>query len=99
MILVPYLLVGIYLFKVARERKHAPARVVAIGASAYGVWLLYASGPLHLLLSVVLYAPGIALFLFARRGGRATQSLNRAEKSMMVALVLAALPAAWLLAR
>lgn len=99
MILVPYLLVGIYLFKVARERKHAPARVVAIGASAYGVWLLYASGPLHLLLSVVLYAPGIALFLFSRRGGRATQSLNRAEKSMMVALVLAALPAAWLLAR
>ncbi|WP_336797798.1 basic amino acid/polyamine antiporter [Erwinia aphidicola] len=99
MILVPYLLVGIYLFKVARERKHAPARVVAIGASAYGVWLLYASGPLHLLLSVVLYAPGIALFLFARRGGRATQSLNRAEKSMMVALVLAALPAAWMLAR
>ena len=99
MILVPYLLVGIYLFKVARERKHAAARVVAIGASAYGVWLLYASGPLHLLLSVVLYAPGIALFLFARRGGRATQSLNRAEKSMMVALVLAALPAAWMLAR
>ncbi len=54
MILVPYLLVGIYLFKVARERKHAAARVVAIGASAYGVWLLYASGPLHLLLSVAL---------------------------------------------
>jgi len=99
MILVPYLLVGIYLFKVARERKHAAAMVVAIGASAYGVWLLYASGPLHLLLSVVLYAPGIALFLFARRGGRAQQALNRAEKSMMVALVLAALPAAWMLAR
>lgn len=99
MILVPYLLVGVYLFKVARERQHRSAMGVAIGASLYGVWLLYASGPLHLLLSVVLYAPGIALFLFARRGGRAARSLNLAEKSLMVMLVIAALPAAWILAR
>ena len=44
--------------------------MVALGASVYGVWLLYASGPMHLLLSVVLYAPGMVVFLFARRGGR-----------------------------
>lgn len=31
-------------------------KAVGIGASIYGIWLLYASGPMHLLLSVVLYA-------------------------------------------
>jgi arginine:ornithine antiporter/lysine permease len=55
MILVPYLLVGAFLLKISRRPLH---RVVAIGACLYGLWLLYASGPMHLLLSVVLYAPG-----------------------------------------
>ena len=99
MILVPYLLVGAYLFKVARELNKPGAMMVALGASVYGVWLLYASGPMHLLLSVVLYAPGMVLFLFARRGGRAGTSLHRVEKSIMVLLAITALPAVWILTR
>lgn len=97
MILVPYLLVGAYLFKVTRGLNKPAVTLVAIGASAYGLWLLYASGPLHLLLSVVLYAPGIVLFLYARRGGRASQPLHVAEKALIAMLVLVAMPAMWIL--
>ena len=64
MILVPYLLVGAFLLKIATRPLH---KAVAIGACIYGIWLLYASGPVHLLLSVVLYAPGLLVFLYARR--------------------------------
>ncbi|MCT2387158.1 amino acid permease [Erwinia pyrifoliae] len=97
MILVPYLLVGAFLLKVACGLKKPAVTLVAVGATAYGLWLLYASGPLHLLLSVVLYAPGILLFLYARRGGRASKPLNVTEKAMMALLVIAALPAMWML--
>ncbi|MGL5240564.1 MAG: amino acid permease, partial [Kluyvera ascorbata] len=46
MILVPYFLVGAFLLKVARRPLH---KVIGIGACIYGLWLLYASGPMHLL--------------------------------------------------
>ncbi|MBK0003344.1 amino acid permease [Erwinia sp. S38] len=97
MILVPYFLVGAYLFKLAYRKGQPAVTAVAIGASLYGLWLLYASGPLHLLLSVVLYAPGMLLFLFARRKGQALTALKPVEKMAMGVLVLAALPAAWML--
>ncbi|KGT88872.1 arginine:ornithine antiporter [Erwinia typographi] len=99
MILVPYLLVGAYLFKVSQAMSRPVVMAVACGAGAYGLWLLYASGPLHLLLSVVLYAPGIVLFLFARRGGRGSEKLNTLEKATMALLVTGAAPALWLLIR
>ncbi|WP_264272697.1 basic amino acid/polyamine antiporter [Duffyella gerundensis] len=95
MILVPYLLVGLYLWKVAAGKPKV--LFVAAGATIYGLWLLYASGPMHLLMSVVLYAPGLLLFLFARRGGRGTSPLHIAEKALMVLLIAAAVPAVWML--
>jgi arginine:ornithine antiporter/lysine permease len=99
MVLVPYLLVGAYLFKVARAQQKTAALIVALGASAYGLWLLYASGPLHLLLSVVLYAPGMLLFIWARRNGRGNGYLNKLEKIAMGVLIAGAAPATWMLLR
>ncbi|UVC27603.1 amino acid permease [Pantoea sp. SOD02] len=95
MILVPYLLVGLYLIKVVRGQNKPWAMFTGIGASAYGIWLLYASGPLHLLLSVVLYAPGLLLFLYARRGGRGDNVLSQLERIAIVLLMAASLPALW----
>lgn len=95
MILVPYLLVGLYLIKVVRGQNKPWAMFTGIGASAYGIWLLYASGPLHLLLSVVLYAPGLLLFLYARRGGRGDNVLSQLERIAIVLLIAASLPALW----
>ena len=95
MILVPYLLVGLYLIKVVHGQQKPLAMLTGIGASLYGIWLLYASGPLHLLLSVVLYAPGVLLFLYARRGGRASQTLSQLERIAIALLIAASLPAVW----
>ena len=95
MILVPYLLVGLYLVKLTRGQGKPLALAVGLGASLYGLWLLYASGPLHLLMSVVLYAPGLLLFLFARRGGRGDIALTQLERVAIVLLMAASLPAMW----
>jgi len=95
MILVPYLLVGLYLIKVVHGQHKPLAMAVGVGASVYGIWLLYASGPLHLMMSVVLYTPGLLLFLFARRGGRADVSLTSLERIAMGLLIAATLPAVW----
>lgn len=94
MILVPYLLVGAYLLKIARRPLQ---KAVAVGASLYGVWLLYASGPMHLLLSVVLYAPGLLVFMYARRTHVETTTLNRLEKVLIGLLLIASVPATWIL--
>ena len=40
---------------------------VALLASAYALWLVYAGGLDNLLLSVLLYVPGVVLFALTRR--------------------------------
>ncbi|CRH29461.1 basic amino acid/polyamine antiporter [Pantoea ananatis] len=94
MILVPYLLVGLYLIKVVKGQQKPWALAVGVAASLYGIWLLYASGPLHLFTSVVLYAPGILLFIFARRRGHEV-ALKPVERVAMMLIVAATLPAMW----
>lgn len=94
MILVPYLLVGAFLLKIATRPLH---QAVGIGACIYGLWLLYASGPVHLLLSVVLYAPGLLVFLYARRTHQHDRSLKRRELALIGLLLVAAMPATWML--
>ncbi|MCZ3381571.1 amino acid permease [Kosakonia sp. SOY2] len=96
MILVPYFLVGAFLWKIAQRPLH---QAVAIGACLYGLWLLYASGPMHLLLSVVLYAPGLLVFMYARRTHEMTEMLKQREKALIGALLIAAVPATWMLMR
>ncbi|MDE9457054.1 amino acid permease [Xenorhabdus bovienii] len=97
MILVPYFLVGAFLVKVAFQRSNRILLLIAVGACAYGVWLLYASGLMHLLLSVVLYAPGLLVFLYARRQNQGQKPLNILEKSAIVLLILTTIPSTWLL--
>lgn len=94
MILVPYLLVGLYLIKVVKGQQKPWALAVGVGASLYGIWLLYASGPLHMFTSVVLYTPGILLFIFARRRGHEV-ALKPVERVAMMLIVAATLPAMW----
>lgn len=93
MILVPYFLVGAFLFKVAIERSSRGLLLIAIPASLYGLWLLYASGVINLLLSVVLYAPGILIFLYSRKKYKDKQSLNISEKILLMMVLIGAIPA------
>lgn len=74
MILIPYFLVGAYLVKVSfgqAERWHIKA--IGLGASVYGVWLIYAAGIDNLLLSLLLYIPGLVIFYYSRHQSRKRQ--------------------------
>ena len=95
MILVPYLLIGAYLLKIALRERLAP-HIVAVGtvATLYALWILYAAGVGYLLLSVLLYVPGVALFLYAqtRFHGRFPR-LQAGEIALLALLLLLLVPA------
>ncbi|WP_440162781.1 basic amino acid/polyamine antiporter [Actinobacillus pleuropneumoniae] len=84
MILVPYFLVGAYLFKVAMKQNEAwYIKLTGAMASVYGLWIVYAAGLDYLLLSVVLYVPGLALFFYSRKQNGENIHLTRFEKSLL----------------
>ncbi|MCX2643727.1 hypothetical protein OQ640_29380, partial [Klebsiella pneumoniae] len=58
---------------------------------------LYASVPVHLLSSVVLYAPGLMVFLYARSTHQLDRSRKRREEALIGLLLIAAVPATWML--
>jgi arginine:ornithine antiporter/lysine permease len=65
-------------------------------ASVYCVWLLYAAGLKYLLLSALLYAPGAAIYLLAKKQ-RAERAFTGREQVVLVVLLLLALASAYLL--
>ncbi|UUM31655.1 basic amino acid/polyamine antiporter [Vibrio japonicus] len=68
MILVPYFLVGAFVLKLAiAEKNKGSLLLIGVGATIYGIWLLYASGLNYLLLSAVLYVPGLYFYVLAKR--------------------------------
>lgn len=90
MILVPYFLVGAYLLKLAIQRNAAwYIKLTGFIASLYGLWIVYAAGLDYLLLSVLLYVPGIGLFLYSRYRFQNKQfNLTRNEKLLLGVIAL-----------
>jgi arginine:ornithine antiporter/lysine permease len=66
-ILVPYLFSALFQVKVSYQLKETKQMVTGIIASLYGVWILYAAGLSYLLLTDVLYALGIFVFMYAQK--------------------------------
>lgn len=102
-ILVPYVFSGAYALKLAITREtYADGEsrkldlVVGAIATLYGIWLVYAAGPTYLLLAALLYAPGIVVYVIARR--QTGQKLfTPVEAILALGLVLAGLAAAYLI--
>ena len=73
MIMVPYLLSGLYYLKLVLQSSRAgtpqnpSAWIFALIGTVYGFWMLYSSGLDQLLISTVLYVPGIAVFAWGKR--------------------------------
>ena len=75
MALIPFLLVAGYGLQLTKRREGYDVRpeertrdlVIAIVATAYTAFLLYAGGMKFIVLSAVLYAPGTALYFWCRR--------------------------------
>jgi arginine:ornithine antiporter/lysine permease len=103
-ILPPYVLSGAYALKLAltgesyEGQAAGRKRDMIIGAVAtiYGIWLVYAAGLSYLLMCTVLFAPGILVFLRARRE-RAGRAFTAVEALLALAIVALALLAGWLM--
>jgi arginine:ornithine antiporter/lysine permease len=102
MILVPYLWSAGYAFLLAvrgetyQNDAGQRLRDLLIGGIAliYAIWLLYAGGTKYLLLSALLYAPGVILFAKAKREcGQPV--FSTVEKLIFAAVVVGALVAAY----
>lgn len=89
MILVPYLLIGAYLLKLSFQQQSAwYIKFTGLMATLYGLWILYAAGLDYLLISVALYVPGIALFLYSRHQAQGKFNLNHGEKALIALFAL-----------
>ena len=66
MILVPYLLVGLYAIKVGLNDKCNSTLLIGSMGTIYGVWLLFASGIHHLMVACLMYLPGLIFFSIAK---------------------------------
>jgi arginine:ornithine antiporter/lysine permease len=104
MILVPYLFSAVYGVVVARRVAGTAPKAwrgdvsVAAVAAVYCAWLLYAAGLKYLLLSALLYAPGAAIYLLAKRQ-RGQRAFTHRELAILGVLLLVAVVAAVLLLR
>ena len=103
-ILVPYVLSGAYALKLALTgESYAAAEgrsrdmIVGLIATVFGIWLIYAAGPRYLLMCALLYAPGIAIYGWARRANNA-KAFTAVEGFLAFGLVVAAAIAAYLMA-
>ena len=102
MILVPYLWSAAYsvllcirgeTYSLASRRRVKDLLVAAV-ALIYAMWLLYAAGPKYLLLSALLYAPGVLFFAKAKRE-QGEPLFKHWEKLIFAAVLCAALSAAY----
>lgn len=100
MILVPYFWSAAYGLLLAgkgesyetQPGKRRSDLIIALVATLYAVWLVYASGIQYILLSALLYAPGALLFAKAKREVGATV-FTGIEKLIFLAVLIGALVA------
>lgn len=76
------------------SRRRIKDLVVGAVALIYALWLLYAAGPKYLLLSALLYAPGVLLFAKAKRE-QGEPLFKHWEKLIFAAVLFTALSAAY----
>ena len=102
-ILVPYVLSGAYALKLSLSGEGYDAGegrsfdlLTGFVATLYGAWLIYAAGLNYLLMVALLYAPGILVYLWARKA-RGEKAFSTIEGILAVALVGAAAVAAYLI--
>jgi len=101
-ILPPYVFSGAYALKLAivgetygaGDRSRNRDMIVGAIATIYGLWLVYAAGLQYLLMCMVLFAPGIIVYAWARRE-RGARAFTGVEVVIALAIVALALFAAW----
>ncbi|SHN37981.1 basic amino acid/polyamine antiporter [Rhizobacter sp. OV335] len=95
-ILLPYLLCALFAL-----RRGAASRGLALTgalATVYSAWLVYAAGPVYLLLTALVYVPGLAVHALARRRRGLPVYAGGDEQVAAVLLLAAAFVTLWLIA-
>jgi arginine:ornithine antiporter / lysine permease len=88
-ILVPYLLCALFALKLAYQGGGVALMVTGAVATLYSAWLLYAAGPVYLLLTALVYAPGLVVHAWSRRASQ-QEPLQSTTDWALAALVLVA---------
>ncbi|WP_075980420.1 arginine-ornithine antiporter [Bacillus massilinigeriensis] len=100
-ILIPYLFSALYQFKLsftgesygANERRTKDI-ILGVIASVYAIWLVYAAGISYLLLTMILYAPGIYIFMKVQKEKKTEKLFTKYE---LVAAAVVLILAVWAL--
>lgn len=97
MILIPYILSAMFLFKQARSKNSSEhfsgtfkIRAIITGAMAtiYGFWLVYAAGLKYILLSSILYALGILVYKMAWKEKKSTEPLFKPYEKFIAVIII-----------
>ncbi len=102
-ILVPYAFSGAYAAKLAitgesyaTGESRTKNLVIGAVATAYGAWLVYAAGANYLFMAAMLYVPGIAVYVIARRENGA-KIFTPFEAALAITIIGAGALAAYLI--
>ena len=102
MYLIPYFLNALYGMGVAASpdaggKRDISFMITCLLATLYGMWLIFAGGLDFLLVSMLIYAPCIVLFLYRRHSDKKPLIKNKEELAAMLALFFLALIALYML--
>lgn len=106
MIMLPYLLSALYYVKLCIGRNGAyfpdsrqltAARIFAIAGSLYGIWMIVSAGLIQFLVTSILYAPGIFVYVKGRRE-KGEKPFRPYERNIAIFLVCLAVLSVILLA-
>ncbi|MCP0887640.1 arginine-ornithine antiporter [Ligilactobacillus sp. WILCCON 0076] len=102
-ILIPYAFSGFYQLKYSlKEDKEVPGRtiniIIGIIASIYACWLVYAAGMKYLLLTTVLFAPGMAFYyVMQKKDNHEEHAFSKRELLISILILVCALCALYLI--
>lgn len=92
MIMIPYLLSAFYYAKlVYTQESTLLSKIFAAVGTVYGLWMLYSAGLDMVLVSTILYAPGILVYIYGRRERGQKLFASRGEMLAAAAFVVLAL--------
>lgn len=94
-ILIPYMLSAFYQVKLTftgetyeSDRSRTKDKIIGIIASIYGIWLVYAAGIDYLLLTMLLYAPGIILYKWTIKENQIQVKETKLDKALMFIIAI-----------
>lgn len=106
MIMVPYLLSAAYYLKISirgegfedgRGGSLTLARIFGLVGTIYGFWMLYSGGLDYVLITTILYSPGIIVYVLGRREKGLPPFASRGELILALGILALALLSVWMM--